>query len=170
MYNFYKIPMKPMLFKNMSSSFLHYIWHSIGHTGIYQVEAFVVKSMVKKKPVIDFSKTIPQGVLSWSWTSMKIRYCDCRMFLHSSPLVEAHGGPDAKAGAFQNPSKLVRAHRLGEGPTLSRSGKRFFAGNQFNDRTRLHYVFLCRAIIFPANVPEAGLPSKSYFFGMPRGP
>jgi hypothetical protein len=132
-----------MIFKTMSSIYLHYIRNFMGHIGLYPVVRFVPENMDAKKPVIHFAKLTAQGELVCTRLSLKIRYIVCRRFLPSFLSAGAHGGPDAKAGAFQNPSKSARAHQHGEAPTFSRFWKKLTTGTRENDprnlRTQGHF-------------------------------
>jgi hypothetical protein len=141
MRNFNEIHIKPMIFKNMSSNFLRNIQHPIGHIGIYRDVQFSPENRNTEKPMIRFAKITTQGDPLCTSISQKIRFCVYRRFSPSFPSAEAHGGPDARAGAFPNPSKSVLELPRGKALTFSRFWKKSPAGKAENDHRQRHFVF-----------------------------
>ena len=131
-----QILMKPINFKNMSSNFLYGIRHSMGFIEIYPVVPLALKSTVKKKPVIRFTKITPQGEQTWHHTSPKIHCYACRRFLQSFPSAVALGGRVAEVDVSPSLSKSARGLPHGRGPILSRSGKRYSGEKSRNDPIR----------------------------------
>ncbi len=70
-----------------------------------------------------FIQTITKGGFLCPQHLLKIRYCVCPKFSPSFQSAGAHGGPDARADAFPNPSKSGRAHPHGGHPILPRFWK-----------------------------------------------
>ena len=174
MCNFNKIPMKPMIFKNMSSNFLPYTLSPVGHTGMYPVAHFTHENSVVEKPVLRLAKLTTQGELLWPLNLPKNRCCVCQRCLPLSLSAKAHGGQDARAGVFPGLSKSARALPLGEARILSRCVKRFSKAKPRNERcddaAQSSFFFRSRAVIFPKPSVADGALQYPYFFRMPRGP
>ena len=174
MCNFNKIPMKPMIFKNMSSNFLPYTLSPVGHTRMYPVAHFTHENRAVEKPMLRLAKLTTQGELLCPPNLPKNLCCVCRRCLPLFLSVKAHGGQDAKAGVFPGLSKSARALLPGEARILSRCVKRFSKAKPRNelcdDAARGSFIFRSRAGVFPKHSLAGGTVQCPYFFRMPRGP
>ena len=168
MRNFNRIHINPMFFKNMSSNFLRYTLHSMGHIEIYPVVSFIPKNRNTEKPMIRFVKIL-KGEILCTLPLLKTRCCVYRRFLPSFPSAEAHGGPDAKADASRNPSKSGRAPQRGKVRTFSRFWKKSPAGKRENDHRQRHFLFPFCPSILPVLSPGRVYGFKAVLFQPLRG-
>jgi hypothetical protein len=169
MRNFNEIHIKPMIFKNLSSDFSRNILHSMGLIEIYPVVRFAPENRADEKPMIRFVKIL-KGELLCTSPLLKTRYCVCRRFLPSFPSAEAHGGPDAKADAFPNPSKSVPGHQRGAVPIFSRFWKKSPVGKRENDRGQCGFVFPILLPAFFTFLRKRADGRKAIFFQPHQGP
>jgi hypothetical protein len=167
--NFNGMQIKPMFFKNMSSNFLRYTLYSMGHIEIYPVVRSAPENRADEKHMIRFAKIL-KGELLCTSPLLKTRYCACRRFLPSFPSAEAHGGPDAKADAFRNPSKSVPEHPHGKAPIFSRFWKKSPVEKRENDRGQWRFLFSFHPSAFSTFLRERADGNEAILFQPLRGP